>query len=94
MGEEVVQFYIHDRVASRVRPIRELKGFVKILLEPGQARNVTFSLTRDALTFSRATPGSGSAGSERGVEPGMFDVWVSPHSAAGKAAEFELLPPC
>jgi beta-glucosidase len=51
-GEEVVQLYVHDRVASRVRPVRELKNFQKILLEPGQSAEVEFTLDRHALAFT------------------------------------------
>jgi len=83
-GEEVVQLYVHDRVASRVRPVRELKGFRKVPLRPGESADVAFALGLDALGFHDA----------RGrpvVEPGTFDVWVAPSSSAGEAASFELL---
>ena len=83
-GEEVVQLYLRDRVASRVRPLRELKGFEKIALEPGESRVVEFTLDRGDLEF-------------RGVdnrlvaEPGWFDLWVAPSAAAGEPVAFELL---
>ncbi|MEI2429855.1 glycoside hydrolase family 3 N-terminal domain-containing protein [Lysobacter yananisis] len=83
-GEEVVQLYLRDRVASRVRPIRELKGFQKIALAPGESRVVEFVLTRADLEF-------------RGVdnrlvaEPGWFDLWVAPSADAGEPVAFELL---
>ena len=83
--EEVVQLYVHDRVASRVRPVRELKGFRKILLPPGESREVVFELTRGQLAFTRA---DGS----HGAEPGRFDAWIAPSSVGGTAAGFELLP--
>ena len=85
-AEEVVQLYVRDRVASRVRPIRELKGFEKIALAPGERREVRFTLTRDDLGFrdidNRPT-----------VEPGVFDVWIAPSAQAGEALQFELLAP-
>lgn len=83
-GEEVVQLYVHDRVASRVRPVRELKGFRKVLIQPGASLDVTFTLSPDALAFH-------GVDGKRIVEPGLFDVWVVPSSSAGKAVSFELL---
>jgi beta-glucosidase len=50
-GEEVVQLYIHDPVASISRPVKELKGFQKIMLKPGESREVSFRITPDALKF-------------------------------------------
>ena len=50
-GEEVVQLYISDPVASISRPVKELKGFQKIMLKPGESREVSFSITTDALKF-------------------------------------------
>ncbi len=83
--EEVVQLYVHDCVGSRVRPVRELKGFRKIRLEPGQACEVEFRLSRHDLAFTRA---DGSFG----AEPGAFDVWIAPSCVAGIPARFGLLP--
>jgi beta-glucosidase-like glycosyl hydrolase len=83
-GEEVVQLYIHDRVASRVRPVRELKDFRKVALQPGESAEVVFTLTREQLAFT------GRDGVLR-AEPGLFDVWVCASSMAGDAVQFELL---
>ncbi|UXF72850.1 glycoside hydrolase family 3 C-terminal domain-containing protein [Stenotrophomonas maltophilia] len=83
-GEEVVQLYIHDRVASRVRPVRELKDFRKVTLQPGESTDVVFTLTREQLAFT------GRDGVLR-AEPGHFDLWVCASSAAGEAVQFELL---
>ncbi len=85
-AEEVVQLYVHDRVASRVRPLRELKAFAKIALAPGQARDVVFRLDRGQLAFTNS----------EGVftaEPGLFDLWVCASSADGEPVRFELLAP-
>jgi beta-glucosidase len=81
--EEVVQLYVHDRVASLTRPVRELKGFRKLQIAPGQSTNVTFDITRRDLEFV-------GADNEWIAEPGEFDVWVAPSSAAGTPARFEL----
>ncbi|AKC87115.1 beta-glucosidase [Pseudoxanthomonas suwonensis] len=86
VAEEVVQLYVHDRVGSRVRPVRELKGFRKLRLQPGEAREVVFELSRAQLAFT-------CADGSRGAEPGTFDVWIAPSSATGEPARFELLPP-
>jgi beta-glucosidase len=80
-GSEVVQLYLHDRVGSLTRPVRELKGFQRITLEPGQSQVVTFTLTEEHLAFTR---GDGSYG----AEPGWFDVWVAPNSKSGLHSEF------
>ncbi|TQT55085.1 glycoside hydrolase family 3 C-terminal domain-containing protein, partial [Xanthomonas perforans] len=83
-GEEVVQLYVHDRVASRVRPVRELKGFRKVLLQPGESQEVVFTLERDALAFTNHK-------GIFGAEPGLFDLWVCASAKSGEAVSFELL---
>jgi len=83
-GEEVVQLYVHDRVASRVRPVRELKAFRKIALAAGESTEVEFRLDRQQLAFT------GVDGQYR-AEPGLFDIWVCASSVSGEAVSFELL---
>lgn len=81
--EEVVQLYIHDRVASRVRPVRELKGFDKIALKPGETVEVAFLVNTAMLEFHDVD----------GVcraEPGAFDVWIAPSCATGIPGRFVL----
>ncbi len=85
-GETVVQLYVHDKVASRVRPVRELKGFSKVALQPGESAEVSFTLDRSLLAFT-------GPDLSFGAEPGAFDLWVSQCSASGTPAQFELLPP-
>ncbi|KAB7765731.1 beta-glucosidase [Xanthomonas sp. LMG 12462] len=84
-GEEVVQLYIHDRVASRVRPVRELKAFRKVRLAAGEGMEVRFTLDRHALAFT------GRDG-QCAAEPGLFDLWVCASSGSGEPVAFELLP--
>ena len=72
-GEEVVQLYIRDRSASIARPIKELKGFEKVSLTPGESRKVTFKLVPKALGFYMP---DGSFV----TEPGTFDIFVGPNS--------------
>lgn len=85
-GEEVVQLYIHDRVASRVRPVRELKDFRKVALAPGESAEVAFTLDRSQLAFT-------GRDELLRAEPGLFDLWVCGSSASGEPVSFELLAP-
>ena len=83
-AEEVVQLYIHDRVASITRPVRELKAFRKIKLAPGQSEVVRFTLRPANLQFI-------GVDNRPVVEPGTFDVWIAPSAEAdGVHGTFEL----
>lgn len=84
-GDHVVQLYIRDRVASRTRPVRELKGFQRVSLAPGAEREVRFELKRENLMFV-------GDNDYWIAEPGVFDVWVASSSVDGLSASFELLP--
>ena len=68
-GEEVVQLYIRDLLASVARPVMQLKGFQKIALDPGEERKVTFNLTPDQLTMLNKSM-------ERVTEPGEFRILI------------------
>jgi beta-glucosidase len=72
-GFAVPQFYIRDRVASVVRPVKELKGFGKVLLQAGESRRVGFKVPSD-MFFLTALSG------DRVVEPGLFDVTIGASS--------------
>lgn len=82
-GEEVVQLYVRDRVGSVTRPVRELKGFQKIELAAGEAREVSFQITPADLAFWRADM-------TFGPEPGEFTVFVGPDSTSTLSAAFKL----
>lgn len=72
-GDEVVQLYIRDDVSSVTRPVKELKGFQRITLQPGERKTVTLTLTPAHLSmFNRAM--------KRVVEPGTFTLMVGPNS--------------
>jgi beta-glucosidase len=73
-GDEVVQLYIRDMVASRVRPVKELKGFRRVTLQPGESRGLRFELTPAELGFY-------DEGMRFVVEPGTFKVMVGRSSA-------------
>ncbi|MBE0529829.1 MAG: beta-glucosidase BglX [Rhodospirillales bacterium] len=85
-GKEVVQLYVGDPVASRSRPVRELKGFQKIGLEPGEERRVSFRVGATELMFYRAER---LAEPEPVVEPGTFVLEIGPSSRTLSAASFE-----
>ena len=74
-GAEVVQFYVSDPEASVDRPVKELKGFSKVWLEPGETKTVSVELDRSALSFFDA------AKHEWVAEPGRFDVLVGSSSS-------------
>jgi beta-glucosidase len=80
-GEEVVQLYIRDKIASNVRPVKELKGFEKIKINPGESKTVSFLLTDAELGFYTNT-------GEFIVEPGDFDVMVGTSSQQGIYGKF------
>jgi beta-glucosidase len=76
-GDEVAQLYIRDEVSSVTRPIKELKDFRRIHLEPGQTATVQFTITPDKLSFL-------DEDMHRVVEPGTFNIMVGPSSATDK----------
>lgn len=82
-GEEVVQIYVHDQVATITRPVRELKAFKNVFLEPGETQKISFSLPTEALAFYKADLSFGT-------EPGRFTIFAGGSSNAGLSAEFEL----
>lgn len=70
---EIVQLYVHDRYADIARPVKELKGFQRIFLKKGESREVTFTLTAEALKYYNSQL-------EYGYDPGEFEVMVGPNS--------------
>ena len=84
VGSEVVQLYTHQRAGSTARPVRELKGFHKVTLEPGKSTTVTFDLPAEELSYWSPSV------RKRVLEPGTFDVWVGTDSDATLHGTFEL----
>ncbi|HXC35171.1 MAG TPA: glycoside hydrolase family 3 C-terminal domain-containing protein, partial [Candidatus Acidoferrales bacterium] len=83
-GTEVAQLYIRALASSfGARPVRELKGFQKILLQPGETRDVTFALSPEELGFY-------DADGHWIVQPGEYQVWICADSASGQPAAFDL----
>jgi beta-glucosidase len=68
-GDEVVQMYIRDKVSSVTRPVKELKGFQRITVEPGQTKTVSLDITPEHLAFY-------SIDMKYVVEPGDFEIMV------------------
>ncbi len=83
-GDEVVQLYIRDMAASRTRPLKELKGFERIALKPGEKRRVQFTLAPEQLGFYNTDM-------RFVVEPGMFKVMVGANSVDGLEASFAVV---
>jgi beta-glucosidase len=81
VGDEVVQIYIHDPVASISQPVRRLRGFERVTLNPGQTRTVTFTLGRSDFGFYNNS-------GKFVVEPGRIDVYAGDSSAADLTKSF------
>jgi len=82
-GQELVQFYIQDKIGSITRPIRELKGFKHLHLKSGETKDVSFNISSENLKF---------VNSEiiNAAEEGEFNVWVAPNAASGLKTSFYL----
>jgi beta-glucosidase len=80
-GDEVVQLYLRDEAASVTRPLRSLKGFGRVSLGPGEAREVRFTLRPEDLSLYDLTM-------RRVVEPGAFTVFVGGSSDGGLEGRF------
>jgi beta-glucosidase len=83
-AEEVTQLYVRDLVGNVTRPVKELKGFQRIRLNPGQSQKVSFTLHTEDLAFYNRKM-------ELVTEPGEFHVWIGGSSEAQLRAEFELV---
>jgi len=82
-GQEIVQWYVRDLVGSTTRPEKELKGFSKISLAPGERKTVTFQCTARDLAFY-------TADNQYAAEPGTFWLMVGPNSAELMKQEIRL----
>ena len=82
-GKETVQLYTRQLVGSIARPVKELKGFQQIILEPGETKKVTFLISVDDLKFYNSDL-------KYVYEPGPFKLFIGTNSADVKEADFEL----
>jgi beta-glucosidase len=85
-GAEVVQLYVHDPVAPTSRPVRELKGFQRVTLMPGEKKTINFSVNSHDL-------GSYDTQLRWVIPSGTYDVWIAPNSADGVKGSFQVLQP-
>ena len=84
-GDEVAQMYIRDEVSSVTQPVKQLKGFERIHLKPGETKAVEFRITLDKLSFLDLTM-------QRVVEPGTFQIMVGGSSARTASVKLEVAP--
>ena len=82
-AEEVLQLYVRDMVGSVTRPVKELKGFKRVKVAPGETVKVGFELPVQDLAFY-------GIDMKKKVEPGRFRLWIAGDSASGKPVEFEV----
>jgi len=82
-GVEIVQLYIRNTGGSVEEPVRELKGFQRVALNPGESRRLEFTLGFDELSYYNLDM-------ERVIEPTEYQVWVGGSSQAGAGAQFEV----
>jgi beta-glucosidase len=82
-GDEIVELYIRLRGTSVARPIKQLEGFRKLTLAPGESKRVEFTLGRDELAFWNIDM-------QDVVEPAAATVWIGPNSAEGQSADFTI----
>lgn len=86
-GDEVAQLYLHQRSGTSARPVRELKGFQRVSLEPGETRTLRFTLTPRDLAYWSAVTGTWVH------DVSKFDVWVGGNSLADLAGSFAITAP-
>ncbi len=83
-GDEVVQLYVHETVASVTQPVKQLKAFRRVTLAPGQSTTVRFTLDRTAFDLW-------DEHMKRVIEPGTFEIMVGDSSAAVKTAKLDII---
>ena len=83
-GDEVVQLYIHQRAGRASRPVRLLQGFQRVTLNPGESRQLSFTLDETNVRYWNSA--------ERGwvVDPGVFDLWIGNSSQGGNQTTFKV----
>lgn len=85
-GDEVPQFYIHQRIASVTQPVMQLRGFQRVTLKQGEKKTVEFTVTPDTLSMLNIDM-------HRVVEPGVFDMMVGPSSDQTKSIPLTVIGP-
>ncbi len=85
-GDEVPQMYIHQKIASVTVPVKELRGFQRITLKPGEKKTVEFTITPDTLSMLNTDM-------HKVVEPGAFEIMVGPDSVHTTTATLNVVGP-
>ena len=85
-GDEVPQMYIHQKIATVTRPVKELRGFERITLKPGETKTVHFTITPEALSMINTDM-------HWVVEPGVFEIMVGPDSEHTSTTDLKVLGP-
>ncbi len=80
-----MQLYVHDRVSSVTKPVKELKGFQRVTLQPGEQRTITLTLPASALSLWNSQM-------KRVVEPGEFDIMTGASSVDLKSVLLTVTP--
>lgn len=83
-GEEIVQLYIRDLTGEVVRPLKELKAFKKIYLEPNETKTITFTITEEQLRYYHENL-------EFTSDAGNFEIYIGPNSRDVKSLSFKLI---
>jgi len=83
-GDEVVQLYIRDQVSSVTRPVKELRGFERVTLQPGESKTVRFTLGPDELSLIDRRM-------QRVVEPGRFDIMLGTSATPSLTATLDVV---
>jgi beta-glucosidase len=86
IADEVSMLFVRDLVGSYTRPVKELKGFKRTTLKPGESVTLTFVISSDDLCFWTKQK-------EWKAEPGTFSVWIGPNADATLTGDFELTAP-
>lgn len=84
-GEAFVRADVHDRVASRTRPVRQMKAFARVALDPGASAEVTLTIAGEDLALV-------AADGRWGIEPGAFDLWVTAGEGTTLSSSFVVSP--
>jgi beta-glucosidase len=84
-GDEVAQFYVHQKIAWVTRPVMQLAGFQRVRLKPGETKTVEFAVTPETLSMLNVDM-------HRVVEPGIFELMVGPSSAEASKVLLTVLP--
>ncbi|MEP7374558.1 MAG: glycoside hydrolase family 3 N-terminal domain-containing protein [Chitinophagaceae bacterium] len=82
-GDEIVQLYIHQKVSSATRPVKELKDFARITLNPGETKTVSFTIDKAKLTFW-------TKDMKYAVEPGVFEIMIGKNSKDVQKIELKI----